>query len=522
MINKPAHHTTATLLLAIFAIALATGAGCRREAARTPKDSLIMVLDTTLSDIDPRFALSNNDMKISRLIAPGLTTSDTKDLQSVPYLAESIEEIKPLHWRVRLKPGLRFSDGSAVTSADVAYTYNSVLNKEVKSLSHKAFLERYDRIVAVSELDTDFFLKKPMATFFSDLDFGIISAAADNKKHGSSFLGAGPFALESFAQERVVLVRNEYFAGDRPPMRKIVIKTVRDGTARNLMLVGGSADFSQNTVRVDLVDFIEKRDRIHVVTGESAILSYLMMHNEDPVLSDRRVREAIALAIDRPRIVDAKFGGRAVLATGLLPPFHWAYSGEVERHDFDPQRAMALLDEAGHPDPDGPGGKPRLRLTYKTSASQFRLAIARVIASQLGEIGIAVEVQSFEFGTFFADVKAGNYQLASMQTSAISEPDYLFTYFNSVRIPSKTEPHKHNRWRYRNKRVDELTELGRSTMNREQRKVIYREVQEILAHDLPIIPLWHEDNIAVMNRRVKNYDVFPNARLADFARVYKD
>lgn len=517
--NKLNHYTTAPLLLAIVAIALSAAAACQRESRRTPKDTLVMVLETTLRDVDPRFALSNHDMKISRLIAPGLTTADTKDLQSVPYLAETIEEVEPLRWRVRLKQGLRFSDGSPVTAVDVAYTYNSVLDAEVKSLSRKAFLERYQRVVAVSELETDFYLQKPMATFFSDLDFGIISAAADQR--GADFIGAGPFALESFAQERVVLVRNEHFAGDPPPMRKVVIKTVRDGTARNLMLVGGSADFSQNSVRVDLVDFIQKRDRVQVVTGKSAILSYLMMHNEDPILKDRRVREAIALAIDRPRIVDAKFGGRAVLATGLLPPFHWAYSGEVEKHSFNPQRAMALLDEAGHPDPDGPGGQPRMRLSYKTSASQFRLAIARVIAAQLEDIGIAVDVQSYEFGTFFADVKAGNYQLASMQTAAVSEPDYFFTYFNSVRIPDPTEPHKHNRWRYRSGRVDELTKLGRATMNRDKRVDIYREVQEILAHDLPIIPLWHEDNIAVMNRRVQDYDVFPNARLADFARLRK-
>jgi peptide/nickel transport system substrate-binding protein len=521
MDNKFANYTTATALLAIFAMVLGLASSCRRKAPRTPKDSLVMVLETTLRDVDPRFALSNHDMKISRLIAPGLTTSDTQDLQSIPYLAESIEEVEPLRWRVRLKPGLRFSDGTNVTAADVAYTYNSVLDPEVQSLSRKAFLERYKRVVAVNELETDFYLQKPMATFLSDLDFGIISAAADQRGGDKSFIGAGPFSLESFAQERVVLVRNENFFGKRPPLRKIVIKTVRDGTARNLMLVGGSADFSQNSVRVDLVDFIEKRDRVQVVTGKSAILSYLMMHNEDPILSDRRVREAIALAIDRPRIVDAKFGGRAVLATGLLPPFHWAYSGEVEKYNFQPERARALLDEAGYPDPDGPGGMPRLKLTYKTSASQFRLAIARVIASQLEEVGIAVEVQSFEFGTFFADVKAGNYQLASMQTSAISEPDYFYTYFHSERIPSEAQPHKHNRWRYRSDRVDELTVLGRSSMKREDRIDIYREVQQILAHDLPVIPLWHEDNIAVMNHRVQDYGVFPNARLADFARLYK-
>lgn len=481
-----------------------------------------MVLESTLRDVDPRYAISNHDMKISRLIVPGLTTADTEDLQSRPYLAESIVEIEALHWRVRLKPGLRFSDGSALTASDVAYTYNSVLAEATKSLSRKSFLERYKKVVAVSELETDFYLHKPVATFFSDLDFGIISASADQKPGGGELMGAGPFALEFFSPESVVLIRNEFFAGPAPSMKRIEIKTVRDGNARNLMLVGGSADFSQNAVRVDLVDFIEKRERVQVVTGESAILSYLMMHNEDPVLSDRRVRKAIAIAIDRPRIVQAKFGGRAVLATGLLPPFHWAYSGEVERHRYDPVRAAALLDEAGYPDPDGPGGQPRLRLTYKTSASQFRLAIARVIAAQLGEIGIEVEVQSFEFGTFFADVKAGNYQLASMQTSAISEPDFYYTYFHSSRIPTESSPHMHNRWRYRSEQVDTLAEKGRRTMSRDERIEVYDEIQKILASDLPIIPLWHEDNIAVMNRSVKNYGVLPNARLAAFATIHKE
>jgi peptide/nickel transport system substrate-binding protein len=371
----------------------------------------------------------------------------------------------------------------------------------------------------VNELEVDFYLHKPMATFFSDLDFGIISEKADR---AGKLVGAGPFRLKSFAPEKTVLLRNENFWGPAPAMRRIEVRTVRDGNARNLMLVGGSADFSQNAVRVDLVDFIEKRERVQVVTGASAILSYLMMHNEDPILSNPKVRKAIAIAIDRKRIVEAKFGGRAVLATGLLPPFHWAYSGEVERHEFDRAGAEALLDAAGYPDPDGPGGQPRMRLTYKTSASQFRLAIARVIAAQLEEIGIAVEVQSFEFGTFFADVKAGNFQLASMQTSAISEPDFYYTYFHSERIPTEESPHMHNRWRYRSERVDALTELGRKTMEREERVAIYQEVQAILARELPIIPLWHEDNIAVMNKSVKDYGVLPNARLADFARIRKE
>jgi peptide/nickel transport system substrate-binding protein len=205
----------------------------------------------------------------------------------------------------------------------------------------------------------------------------------------------------------------------------------------------------------------------------------------------------------------------------MLPPSHWAYNGEVDRYEHDPERARKLLDEAGYPDPDGPGGRPRLRLSYKTSAEQFRLTLARIMAAQLGEVGIEVEVRSFEFGTFFADIKRGNYQLASMQTADITEPDYLFTYFHSSRIPTPEELDLHNRWRYRNDRVDALTMKGREEMDRARRRELYAEAQAILAAEVPIVPLWHEDNLALMNVDVEGYQVFPNAQFIGLTTATK-
>ena len=276
------------------------------------------------------------------------------------------------------------------------------------------------------------------------------------------------------------------------------MKTVRDSSARNLMMIGGSADLTQNSIRADLVDTIAAKERIRTIDGRSAILTYMMMNNEDPILSDPRVRKAIAYGINRKKIVKEKIHGRAVLATGFLPPGHWAYEDQLIQYDHNPTKAKQLLDEAGYTDPDGPGGEPRLRLSYKTSANQFRLAIARVIASELLDIGIEVEVRSFEFGTFFSDIKKGRYQLGAMDTAPITEPDYYYTYFHSDRIPTKEHPHLHNRWRYRSERIDQLTVDGRKTASIESRKVIYKEVQSLLAEDLPVLPLWHLDNVCLL------------------------
>ena len=507
-----------------MALALACAAVSCKRTRRTPDDTIVVLIPNLIRDIDPRFALTNYDVKLSRLVAVGLTTVDQENLEPALALAESIRAEGELAYRVVLRPDAKFSTGAPVTAEDVAFTFESTLSDSLGSLYRRGFAERFDRFEVVGEREVIIHLKKPVATLLSDLDFGIVSkAAADagGKYPGGMVVGAGPYRLVRVAGDQAELERNPHYFGAPPESPRLTVRVVRDSNARTLMLVGGSADFTQNSIRVDIVDEVAARERLKLVAGPSAILTYLMMQNEDPILSDLRVRRAIAHAIDRQRIINAKLGGRAVLATGLLPPSHWAYEGQVQRYEYNPDKARELLDAAGYRDPDGPGGEPRMRLSYKTSADQFRLTLARIIAAQLGEVGIEVDVRSFEFGTFFADIKRGNFQIASMQTADITEPDFYYTYFHSERIPTPEELSLHNRWRYRDERVDELTVAGRQEMDRDRRREIYAEVQKILADEIPIVPLWHEDNLALMNVDVEGYQVFPNARFAGLTRTSK-
>ncbi len=492
-------------------VTLVIGSGCGKRTRRTHDDTLVFVLPDLLRDLDPRFAITNYDTKVSRLIAPGLTSVDNPTAEPLPLLAETIERVSDTEWRVTLKPGLHCSDGTPLSARDVAWTYQTILAKDSKSLFQKPFQERFSAVEALDERTTRFVLLKPLATFQSDIEFGILCERTLQK---GELVGAGPYRLQSHSEQEAVLEPNPFYGGPRPPLKARFV-VVRDGNARALMLAGGSADLTQNSVRIDLVNELIKRDRLRMQTGPSSLLTFLMMQNEDPALKDRRVRQAIAHAIDREAIVRAKFHGYAVLATGLLPPGHWAYEPEVARYGYDPDKARALLDQAGL------RGQPRLKLVYKTSSDPFRVTVARLIAEQLGRVGIEVEVRSFEFGTFFADVKKGNFQLASLQSAEIGEPDYFYTYYHSSRIPSEKDQNVHNRYRFRNARVDELTEAGRAENDRARRRQIYGEVQKILADELPVIPLWHEDNIAVMNKDVSGYQLWPNARLSGLVGAKK-
>lgn len=500
----------AITLCALAAVAL--GAACHPRDRRTPDDTIVVVIEQAMTTADPRYAINSYDGKLAKLVCAGLTAVDTASLEPRLELAARIERIDDVTWDVVIRDDARFSDGTPVTAADVAGTYGAVLAKDSDSLSHKGMSERYERVEAVGPKTARFHLRAPLATLRSDLDFGILATARGTPPSGRAVC-AGPYVLRELTSRHAVLEANPHYVGGAPATRFVEIKFVKDAAARLLMLVGGSADLIQNAVRLDLVEEVKGRPRVEIRSAPSVLLTYLMMNNDDPVLSDVRVRHAIALAIDRPALIAAKYGGRAQLATGLVAPLHWAYNPDVPRYDHDVARAKQLLDEAGLRDPDGDGPRPRVSLVYKTSSDAFRVSVARVIAAQLAEVGIEVEVRSFEFATFFADVKKGSYQLASMQTADITDPDYYFTYFHSSWIPTAKNPDGFNRWRYRNAEVDRLTEEGRRELDRDRRKAIYDQVQVQVAKDLPVVPLWHEDNVVLTHVDVQGYTITPNARL---------
>jgi peptide/nickel transport system substrate-binding protein len=499
-------------------------AACPARSRQTPDDTVVVLIESPMTTGDPRYTISNYDATLSRLVSPGLFAMDTANMVPRLDLASKIEQVDDLTWDATIRDDAKFSDGNPVTAEDVAETFRSVYKEHSDSLWHNALSQRYSKVEPIAPKVVRFHLLAPLATIRSDLEFGIVSFHGSNKGEklpNGDVIGAGPYAIRELTSTHALLETNPYYYGAKPHVPNVEIRFVRDAAARILMLVGGSADLIQNGVRLDLVDEIAERPRVHIESAPGVLLSYLMMNNDDPILRDVRVRKAIAYALDRRAIIDAKFQGRAVLATGLVAPSHWAYNGNVARYDHDLARAKQLLDEAGYKDPDGDGPLPRFHLVYKTSSDAFRAAVARVIAAQLGDIGIDVEVRAYEFATFFADIKRGNFQLGSMQTTPITDPDYYYAYFHSSRIPSPQDPDANNRWRYRNTLVDKLTYDGRHEPDQARRKAIYDEVQRQIAEDIPIVPLWHEDNVVLTNVSITGYRIIPTARLNGLLELSK-
>jgi peptide/nickel transport system substrate-binding protein len=291
-------------------------------------------------------------------------------------------------------------------------------------------------------------------------------------------------------------------AADRPPSG---FKVIPDATTRALELRKGSVDIGQNVLPPDFVKALEREPHLHVETAPGTNYQYLALNMKDPLLADKRVRKAIAYAVPREDLIRYYWRDLVTAASGLLPPNHWAFESNVETYPHDPARARQLLDEAGLLDPDGPGPQARFKLTFKTSTDESTRQVAAVIQQQLKEVGIQVDLRSYEFGTFYGDIVRGNFQMFTLRwIGGNNDPDFERV-FHSREAP----PKGYNRGKYENPRVDALIEFARKETDIEKRKSAYSELQKIIADELPYISLWYVKTTCVYNRRLSNLELSP-------------
>jgi len=479
----------------------------------------VVVLPRDAEQLDPRFVGDPYGLKVTRLLFASLVTIDPRTLEVIPDLAEVIDIESPTRYRARLRAGLRFSDGSALDSEDVIATFRSVTDPALGS----RYARTYERIVHMSAPDSRtvvFELSAAHATFLTDLELPVMRAEDAERQVGGPDgpppIGAGPYRLAERQPGVMALEPNPFWYRGRPRFERVRFIVVRDDNTRALRLLAGSADLAVDAVPPLLIPMFESDPRFEVESAPGVGTTYIGFNLQVPALSDLRVRRAIAHAINRQLLVDAKLGGRASLARGWVPPGHWAYEADVPTYDYDPERARRLLDEAGLADPPGPD--PRLVLTLRTSTDRFRLSVARAMAAMLARVGVEVDVRPSEAATLIADLNKGRFEMTLLQVPEVFEPHVLSWFFASDRIPEQGVTEGANRWRFRHARFDAALERGRASHVRQERRAAYSEVQRILATQLPVVPLWHEDVVAVLGARAAGYDVPRDGRLGTLAR----
>ncbi len=499
------------LLLSLLSLACQEQRGFGDQLPREER-VLVLIPESLKGSLDPRLNTRAWPGKIIQLIFEGVVSVNHPDLKPRPALAERIEQPSPKIYEIFLREA-HFQDGSPVRAIDVKATYESVLNPALRS----PFRGMYARIKALEVLGPRrlrVHLKAPHAPFLSDMSLGILPAHSldGSGQLKGPLIGAGPYHLqERQGQRELLLSRFEGYWRGRPEIPYLVMRSVRDENTRLLAILGGAADLLQNSLSPRMAEALAKRPKLALSRAPGISYNYIAFNLREPPLQSLKVRQALAHAINRERLIQHKFRGSARAAQGMLPEGHWAYLGEQRQYPYDPAKARELLDKAGFPDPPGPA--PRFQLSLKTSTEKFRRNLARLMRDDLLQVGIKLKVRALEKSTLLADVKRGNFQLYTLSWGDPSEPHFYNWIFHSQNIPPPSAPGQGgNRGAYLNPEVDRLIEAGRLSSSLERRRQVYHQLQRILAEELPYLSLWHEDVWAIRAVDLE-YEPLPNASL---------
>jgi peptide/nickel transport system substrate-binding protein len=399
------------LLLSVVLLLIATTTGCRRGGE---PGTLVIAIEVPPRGFDPRFSTAfQTSARIMQLIYDTLVVRNER-FEFVPSLAEGFDE-SPDHktFTFHLRPGVTFHDGRQLTSADVKYTFESLLSPSLRSPIRGA-LDKIASIEALDPLTVIFHAREPFYTFIGNLPaIGIIPDGAGTEIINSP-IGSGPYRFASYNEgDSVQLEANPAYWGGAPGIPRVHIKVVTDNSTRQAELMSGEVDLAYNAqFDPETIRALAGRRDMQVVIGDGASIGYLGLNvSPTSVLSNQKVRQAVACGIDRDVIIHRLLRDQARKANAIMPPEHWAYDPNVTVYDHDPERAKQLLDDAGYPDPDGSGAHPRLTLTMLTTTTQLSRNIASIMQDQLRGVGIQLELQSLESATLFDKLGKAQFDL---------------------------------------------------------------------------------------------------------------
>ena len=459
------------------------------------------LIESSPTNLDLRQGTDAQSERVGALVYDALVHKDDHfNLQ--PWLATSWERPDPLTWVFHLRPGVRFHDDKPMTADDVAWSLASMTNGSLVTAKGGSFAD-VTSVAVRDPLTVMVRTSKPDGSLLFNLSdglFGVVEKGA-GRDEGMHPVGTGPFRFVDQVQDKeVVLERNAGYWAGAPAIERVRFAVVPDTITAALEMKKGSADVESNVLTWDMVHALQGLPKLRTELGPGSMVMYANFNVTDPALRDPRVRQAIACAIDKPALIAALWRGQARPAESLLPPGHWAAATDAQlpQYTHDVARALRLLDAAGlKPDRNG----VRLRFTLKTSTDETTRLVAQAMQDELRAAGIDLTLRSAEFGTFYADITHGAFGMYMLRWIGSNEDPDIFRYaYATMSFP----PRGGNRGHYSDARLDALLTAASAETDEAARRQQYVAVQQILATDLPSIPLWFVNNEVVHSTRLTN------------------
>ena len=427
-------------------------------------------------NLDPRFQSDAASERISKLLYSPLFYFN-KNYEIKSNIVDW-KKVTPLKYRFIIKKELPlFHNNKKMDIEDIVSTINN-LRSQQKSPFYLE-LNNIQDVVTLSNFDFEINLYKKDINFLSRLVFFILPKDLLSQNHNFSTnpIGSGPFRfLEKYPNLKIQR---------RLDSQIIELVNIKDPTVRVLKLLNGEIDLLQNDLPLEMIKLLEAKDRVITFKEYGTNVSYIGFNFNDSLLRQHKFRKALTLAVDRQSLIKYFLNDKTRLAEQILPPEHWA-NEKINTLDYNPSLARKYIKELGIKEP--------IVLTLKTSTDPFRVKIATLIQKQFKSIGVKLTIKSLDWGTYFKDIQAGEFQLYGLTWVGIRNPEIYEKIFNSKFIPPKGL----NRAGYTNQKMDELI-INAKIFNQ------WDKVIKKVNTDNVFMPLWFEGNFAAFNKNISGY-----------------
>jgi peptide/nickel transport system substrate-binding protein len=507
--------------LILFIIGLVFSNACR---SRISDDFVTVALPEKFSSFDT-LTTDKSDAAAER-VRNLMFNSLVRKNEKFEYIGELAREIKPSEEgkiiTFVLQDNVKFHNGKDFTSADVKYTFDRLLsahreNKPDKPYKAAAFYETGENkvntphIVSIETPDPKtvvFTLSRAALQnqLMSNLVAIPIIPEGTVEQQRNSPVGSGAFKFVSFdaSQNIVELAANENYWEGTPKVKKIRVKTIPDANSLQAELQSGSVDIAPlpSNLSPDTLKSLGSNPNLKVEQFNGSNIQYLQFNTQAAPVNNAKLRQAIAYAIDREKIIKELLLGQASIAHSILPVASWAYNAGTQ-YNYDPAKAKQLLQESGYK------GEP---IIFKFAAGGMATnQYAQVIQQSLSQNGINVEIETLERNAFLKQLGLGQYQIStSIWVGGNQDPIFLNDLFTTKKIPDGDKVACCNRSRYSNQEVDKLIEEAFNSTDRNKAKELYFRAQEIISTDVPMLPLWYPANMVVANKRISNIKISPS------------
>ena len=462
------------------------------KAQELKKNKISIAMRADPKTLDPQKSIDTMSNKSITLIYDTLLDLD-ENLNLKPNLAESWERLDDCNVVFHLKKGVKFHNGEELKAEDVKFT----LERAASSPQTLYLFKPITKVTVIDDYTVQVTTDKPFGALLNNLaavQGGIVSKKAV-LKYGDDYVnhpvGTGQYKLKEWLPgNRIVFEGFKDAYQGAPNFEELTYLTIPEVSNRMIALETGEVDVAFDIGIMDK-ETTENSNNLELVEVESPALLYLGFDQTNPIYQNKKLREAIAYAIDNQTFVDVVFRGSAVTGDSPLPKASPAYNGNVKKYNQDIEKAKKLLAEAGYPN--------GLDIELWCMDDGPRVDMCVIIQDQLKKIGINVEIKIFEFGAYVSKTALPNKELYFLSWNSSGDGDVaLYPLFHSSQHGAPG-----NRSFYSNKEVDKLLDKARVSVDEEERKSLYKEVQNILQEDLAIYALAYPKINLAKNKELK-------------------